>query len=132
MSQNSPDGMPTFYPYFGYKDPTAAIKFLTEAFGFEKTAEVPGDNGTIIHAEMTFGNGTIMLGTSTHDIPAPAEHGIYVFVDDIDAHYKHAETAGAKIVYPPESTEWGTRRYRCLDLEGYEWSFGNYRPSSGG
>jgi uncharacterized glyoxalase superfamily protein PhnB len=32
------------------------------------------------------------------------------------------------VVYPPEDTEWRTRRYRVLDPEGYEWSFGNYRP----
>ena len=127
MSQNNT--VPTFYPYFGYKDAAAAIEFLSEAFGFEKTAEVPGDNGTIIHAEMSFGNGAIMLGTPTNNIASPAGHGIYVFVDDVDVHYERAKAAGASIVYPPESTEWGTRRYRCLDLEGYEWSFGNYRPA---
>lgn len=131
MSQNSPHGLPTFYPYFGYKDVVAAIRFLTEAFGFETSTEIPGDNGTITHAEMTFGNGAMMLGTATSDRPQPTEHGIYVFVDDVDAHYERAKTAGATIVYPPESTEWGTRRYRCLDIERYEWSFGNYRPSSG-
>ncbi len=70
-----------------------------------------------------------MLGTSTNDIPKPAEHGIYVFMDDVDAHYERARTAGATIVFPPENTVWGTRRYRCLDPEGYEWSLGTYRPS---
>jgi uncharacterized glyoxalase superfamily protein PhnB len=128
MSQNSASGLPTFYPYFGYTDVAAAIQFLIEAFGFEKSTEIPGENATIIHAEMSFGNGALMLGTSTNDRPTPTEHGIYVFVEDVDAHYARAKTAGATIVYPPESTEWGTRRYRCLDIEGYEWSFGNYRP----
>jgi hypothetical protein len=36
--------------------------------------------------------------------------------------------AGARVVYPPEDAEWGTHRYRVLDPEGYEWSFGTYRP----
>ena len=121
--------MPTVYPYFGYRDAAAALKWLAEAFGFVKTQEILAANGTIAHAEMTFGNGAILLGTATNDIPKPAEHGIYVYVEDIDAHYERAKTAGATIVFPPENTEWGTRRYRCLDPEGYEWSFGTYRPS---
>ena len=121
--------MPTFYPYFGYRDAAAALKWLTAAFGFVKTQEIVGANGTITHAEMTFGNGAILLATSTNDIPKPTEHGIYVWVEDVDAHYERAKTAGATIVFPPENTEWGTRRYRCLDPEGYEWSFGTYRPS---
>lgn len=70
-----------------------------------------------------------MLGTSTHDIRKPVEHGIYVVVDDVDTHYERAKAVGATIVFPPENTEWGTRRYRCLDPEGYEWSFGTYRPA---
>jgi uncharacterized glyoxalase superfamily protein PhnB len=32
--------------------------------------------------------------------------------------------------YPPEETDFGTRRYRALDPEGYEWSFGSYRPAT--
>lgn len=32
MTQNVPGAMPTFYPYFGYKDAAAALTFLTEAF----------------------------------------------------------------------------------------------------
>lgn len=38
--------------------------------------------------------------------------------------------AGAKVVWEPHDTEFGTRRYRVLDLEGHEWNFGNYRPGS--
>jgi hypothetical protein len=32
--------------------------------------------------------------------------------------------------YPPEETDFGTRRYRALDPEGYEWSFRSYRPAT--
>ncbi len=58
-------------------------------------------------------------------------YGVYVYVEDEDAHYERARAAGAEIAYPPEDTDFGTRRYRALDLDGYEWSFGTYRPSSG-
>jgi uncharacterized glyoxalase superfamily protein PhnB len=35
-------------------------------------------------------------------------------------------SVAAAIVYGPQDTEFGTRRYRARDLEGYEWSFGTY------
>ncbi len=45
--------------------------------------------------------------------------------------YSAAIEAGATTsVFEPEPTEWGTERPRVLDPEGYEWSFGNYRPGS--
>jgi uncharacterized glyoxalase superfamily protein PhnB len=53
---------------------------------------------------------------------------VYVVVDDVDAAHERAAAAGARVVYPPEKTEFGTRRFRALDLEGYEWSFGSYAP----
>lgn len=45
--------------------------------------------------------------------------------------HERALGAGARVVYPPEDTEFGTRRYRTLDPEGYEWSFGSYGPTPG-
>lgn len=128
---------PTFYPYFGYRDAAAALRWLAEAFGFEIVTQNPGPDDTIAHAEMRFGNGAIMLGSYTEeqlraDPQPPIGHGIYVFVEDVDAHFARAQAAGARIVYGPEDTPWGTRRYRCLDPEGYEWSFGTYRPAGNG
>ncbi|HMN86268.1 MAG TPA: hypothetical protein PKA74_09815 [Bauldia sp.] len=42
--------------------------------------------------------------------------------------YERAIATGARSVFAPESTEWGSRRARILDLEGREWSFGTYEP----
>jgi uncharacterized glyoxalase superfamily protein PhnB len=128
--------MSSFVPYFSYRDAAAALDWLARAFGFEKTQDYRDDEGKVIHAEMTFGGGTIMLGTGEppeHDSRPPTEtsptaHGVYVVVPDADAHHERAQRAGATIVYGPEDTEFGTRRYRALDVEGYEWSFGTYRP----
>jgi uncharacterized glyoxalase superfamily protein PhnB len=53
---------------------------------------------------------------------------VYVVVDDVDAHHARAKSAGAHVMDPPEDTDFGTRRYRALDLDGYEWSFGTYQP----
>lgn len=127
---------PTIIPYCGYRDAAAALRWLAEAFGFEERQEFSAPDGTVMHAEMAFGGGVVMIGTG--EPPAegdaastsPTGHGVYVVVNDVDAHHARAEAAGARIVYGPEDTEFGTRRYRALDPEGYEWSFGTYSPSS--
>lgn len=138
MTQDLQDAAPTMFPYFVYRDAAAALEWLTVAFGFKKTQEFPAPDGTILYAEMSFGTSVIMLGTATNEQreqspwDLPAGRGIYIYVDDVDVHHERAKSAGAQIVREPEDTEFGTRRYRVLDLEGYEWSFGTYRPSVSG
>ena len=57
--------------------------------------------------------------------------GLYLALDtaaDVDSWHKRAVSAGGQEVLAPEDTEWGTRRARVLDTEGYEWSVGSHRP----
>ncbi|MGB0498550.1 MAG: VOC family protein [Rubricella sp.] len=122
-------GKPTLTPYFSYVDAKAAMAFLESAFGFEPVQSYDGEGGRLVHGEMRFGDGVIMLGTVDHP-PARQSPGVYVVVADVDAHYERAKAAGADIVYPPEDTEFGTRRYRARDIEGHEWSFGTYQPQT--
>ena len=114
-------------PYFGYKNTNAAIEYLEKAFGFVKTGGYDDEEGNPMHAEMCFGNGVVMLGQSK-DVNPGEQHGVYFVVEDVDKIYKQAIAAGAKSVLSPENTEWGARRARVKDLEGYEWSFGTYEP----
>ena len=53
----------TVIPALQYQDARAAIDFLCTAFGFEKKAVYEGEGGTIAHAELTLGNGMVMLGS---------------------------------------------------------------------
>ena len=123
--------MATFVPYFAYKDAAEAIDYLERCFGFTTSARYDSEDGSVMHAELTFGSGAIMLGSVEGD-PGPGKpgHGIYVIVGDVDAHFEQATSAGARVVYPPEDTEFGTRRWRAQDSEGYEWSFGTYAPNT--
>jgi uncharacterized glyoxalase superfamily protein PhnB len=112
--------MPTMYPYLSYRDAASALRFLEEAFGFTTNVRWDAPDGSLQHAEATFGDGALM-GTAEHPT-APLEgasvgQGIYVYVADVDAHFERARAAGARVVYPPEDTEWGTRRYRVLTLK---------------
>ena len=63
MSDNAKVTTATIIPTLRYYDAPAAIEWLCKAFGFEKLLVVPGENGTIAHAQLTFGNGMIMLSS---------------------------------------------------------------------
>jgi len=129
----------TVIPAMRYRDANAAIDWLCKAFGFEKHLVVPGENGTVAHAQLAFGNGMIMLGSAREDefgrwVKPPKETGgigtqsAYVIVEDADAHYARAKAAGAEIVMEVEDQDYGGRLYSCLDPEGHLWSFGTYDP----
>lgn len=117
-------------PYFSYVDARAAIDFLERAFGLPRLQAFDGPDGRIMHAELGYGDGVVMLGSVDAPV-AKASPGTYLVVEDVDAHHVRAREAGAEIVYPPEDTEFGTRRYRARDPEGHEWSFGSYAPGAG-
>jgi len=51
----------TVIPGLRYRNANAAIDWLCKVFGFEKKLVVPNPDGTIAHAELTFGSGMIML-----------------------------------------------------------------------
>jgi uncharacterized glyoxalase superfamily protein PhnB len=126
-------------PTLRYNNAPSAIEWLCKAFGFEKHLVVPGDNGTIEHAQLVFGNGMIMLGSVRDDAfgklqkSPTALRGVnsqsaYIIVDDADEHYVRAVAAGAKVVYDIRDQDYGGRGYSCLDLEGNLWNFGTYDP----
>jgi len=134
-----PKGSASIIPTIRFRDAPKAIEWLCEAFGFEKHLIVPGDEGHIAHAQLIYGNGMIMCGSSREDdlgklSGTPAELGgkntqsAYIIVPDADAHHARAVAAGARVVFPLKDPEHGGRGYSCLDLEGNLWHFGTYDP----
>lgn len=120
---------PKIVPYLSYIDAKAAMTFLNEAFGFETVIAAEADDGRLQHAEMRFGGGMNLMGRVDTPV-AKQSPSLYVVVDDVDAHHARAISAGTTLVYPPEDTEWGTRRYRVRDTEGHEWTFRTYQPQT--
>lgn len=129
----------TVIPTLRYRNAPAAIEWLCNTFGFEKHLVVPGDDGTIAHAELSFGNGMVMLGSVTDSefgrlIKQPDEIGgaetqsAYVIVTDADVIYKRARGAGAEVVMEIKDEDYGGRGFSCRDLEGHLWNFGTYDP----
>ena len=129
----------TIIPTLRYRDAAAAIEWLCHACGFEKHLVVPGEANTIAHAQLTFGNGMIMLGTVRDDefgklqktpeqVGGIGTQSPYIIVPDADAHHARAVAAGAKVVYALKDEDYGGRGYSCLDPEGHLWNFGTYDP----
>jgi uncharacterized glyoxalase superfamily protein PhnB len=123
-----------------YENCHAALDWLARAFGFRERARMPERDGRIGHAEMETDQGIIMLASGPPGYQSPATRckeyervrlwlmvpwvvdGVLVYVDHVDAHYERAQSAGAKILSPPEDLPYG-RLYRAEDLEGHRWMF---------
>jgi uncharacterized glyoxalase superfamily protein PhnB len=131
----------TVIPCLRYRNAPAAIDWLCSTFGFEKQAVYPNPDGTIAHAQLTFGNGMIMLGSVSDQgsdwgrlIKQPDETGgaetqsAYLIVSDADAVYARAKAAGAEILLDIKDEDYGGRGFTCRDLEGHIWNFGTYDP----
>jgi uncharacterized glyoxalase superfamily protein PhnB len=129
----------TVVPTLRYRDAAAAIDWLCNAFGFEKNLVVNGDDGAVRYAELTFGNGMIMLGPVEDSgldkfMTQPADTGgaetqiCYLFVADAAAHCARAKAADAEIVLDIDDADSNGRGYSCRDLEGHVWHFGTYDP----
>ena len=133
MPKNPPEGMPRVTPYLFYNDVGAALVWLEKTFGFERKGEIPAPDGSIMHAEMAFKDGVLMMGPANDDrgcrspstLPG-VNQSLYLYVDDVDAHFKHAKASGAAKITEPMDTFWGDRMYTVQDLEGHQWSFAEH------
>jgi uncharacterized glyoxalase superfamily protein PhnB len=118
----------TIYPYLLYHSCEDALEWLSRAFGFEETLRYTGEAGYVNHAEMRLGDARIFMGNPGEGYRNPKEQGgetigLYVYVDDVDAHYERAKSAGAEITEAPVDQEYGERRYTAVDTEGHKWFF---------
>lgn len=122
---------PSFIPSAIYKDNRAALEWLQNAFGFEPSEVLTDGGGNIVHAEMNFGDGVVMIGNEWADwtrSPLSAEgkntQRIHVRIDrGIDEHCERARRAGATIAMEPADQFYGDRTYMAVDLEGHHWTF---------
>ncbi len=114
---------PNFFPFTRFADAEGVLEWFSRAFGFKERVVYRGDEGNVHHAEMSLGPGIFMFGEGD-----PSEQGVYVAVEDVDAHYARAKAAGAEIVREIEDTPYDSREYTARDPEGHLWSFGTYRP----
>lgn len=131
MSYNPESGFPRVAPELVYQDVAAAAAWLTKAFGFRERLRFTLENGTVAHVDMELDGGVIMLAAGDEDYQNPVALGhaccnLVVFVRDVDRHYQHARSAGAKTLSKPATKPWGLRQYRAEDLEGHLFEFSQH------
>lgn len=129
----------TMIPSMRYRDAHAAIDWLCNAFGFEKQAVYEDEDGRVMHAQLTYGSGMVMLSdvkdddfgrrlAHPSDIQGRETQVVSVTVKDCKAHYERAKAAGADIIDDYAEKEYGGAGYGCRDPEGHMWWFGSYDP----
>jgi uncharacterized glyoxalase superfamily protein PhnB len=110
-------------PILVYPDVRAAVEFLETAFGFEERVQIGEDH----RAQLSFGDGALILGDVRHDRRPPRAgeetHAVMVRVDDARAHCEHARAHGATIRMEPRDFEYGERQYEAEDPFGHRWTF---------
>ena len=138
MPAPNPHGS-TIIPCLRYRDAHAAIEWLCKAFGFEKQAVYENEDGGVEHAQLTFGNGMVMLGevrdnefgqhiAQPDEISGRETQCACVIVSNCKSHYQQAKAAGALIVDDYAEKDYGGAGYSCHDPEGHLWYFGSYDP----
>ena len=138
----TPPGWPRLSSCLHYEDAVEAIDWLCAAFGFEVRLRVEDDAGRIVHSELTYGEGVIMVGQQQLDpdikpewkraMRSPAALGgantqmLMLYVDDVEAHCATARAHGATIFEEPGTHDygddyWTDRSYGALDVGGHQW-----------
>jgi uncharacterized glyoxalase superfamily protein PhnB len=140
----TPAGWPRISTALYYDDAETAIDWLCNAFGFMVRLKVAGEDGGIVHSELEYGEGLIMVGqtgrgdqgkeawqrqqASPRALEQRNTQSLCVYVDDVDAHCERARAAGAQVFREPATTDygekyWTDRSYGAQDPEGHMWWF---------
>ncbi len=122
---------PAVVPAAFYRDPRAAIAFLQKAFGFDLSMLIEDETGALVHSQLSFRDGLIMVGTEwseKHQSPASLDgrntQTTHLYLSgSVDEHCEAARAAGAVILAEPETQFYGDRTYRAADPEGHIWTF---------
>ncbi|HEY1900523.1 MAG TPA: VOC family protein [Steroidobacteraceae bacterium] len=144
----TPTGWPRLSASLAYQDPARAIDWLVVAFGFAVRIKVPDDAGGIRHSELLFGDALIMVAgertegplrvRSPKSLEGAMTQALFIYVDDIEAHYTQALACGAVVARDLATTDygadyWSDRGYSVLDPEGHSWHFAQrLRDPTGG
>ena len=129
-----PEGYHSITPYLIVKGAAAAIDFYKRAFGATELVRMPGPDGKVGHAELKIGDSPIMLADEVQEMGAVSPQtlggspvSILLYVEDVDAVFNRAISAGAKSVRPVEDKFYGDRMGSLADPFGHHWHIGTHK-----
>ena len=128
MTKPIPDGFTTVTASLTIREASKAIEFYKKAFDAKELNRFPGPDGKIMHAEIKIGNSIVMLNDEVPDMncKSPQSIGgtgssIFLYVNDADATFNKAVSAGAKPTMPLMDAFWGDRFGSIEDPFGHVW-----------
>jgi PhnB protein len=121
-----PDGYHTITPTLTLDNAATTIDWYKKAFGAEEVGRSAGPDGKIMHAELKIGDSRFMMNDVMMGGKGPKAYGgspasMWLYVEDSDALFKHAVSAGATVQMPMDDQFWGDRGGCVADPEGYSW-----------
>ena len=125
MTKPIPDGFYTITPHMIVSDAAKAIEFYKKAFGAQEMSRSTGPDGKVMHADIKIGTARffandVMMGKGPHGFGgSPASFWLYV--EDSDAFFDRAVSAGATVQMPMADQFWGDRAGLIADPAGYSW-----------
>jgi uncharacterized glyoxalase superfamily protein PhnB len=132
-SQNRSVPVDSVLPHVTYQNLGEAIQWLTRVFGFKEHYRYgDGPRG----GQMRAGSAAIQVRQAEEKEKSPTQLGygtqsLTIFVDNVDAHYIRAKSAGAKILEEPHETVYGEYQYAAEDLDGHHWLFSRHAIDRG-
>lgn len=130
MTKPIPDGYHSITPTLTIKGASEAIEFYKKAFDAKEIFRFEGPDGkSIMHAEIKIGDSAIMLndempqmGCLSPQSTGSTSSGIFMYVQDADAVFNKAVSAGAKPQMPMMDAFWGDRFGSIIDPFGHVWA----------
>lgn len=127
-----PEGYHSITPYLVIDGAAAALDWYAQAFGAKELMRMPmGDR--IGHAEMKVGDSIIMLADEfpDKDLLGPrtrggASTGFMLYVEDVDASFARAISAGAVQERAVEDQFYGDRSGGLIDPFGHRWTISTH------
>lgn len=121
-----PDGYHSVTPYLAVKGAARAIDFYRQAFGAKELFRMEGPGNMIMHAEIQIGDTRISLADDNPDggLLSPqgsSPVGLLLYVEDVDAIFPQAITAGATVMQPLADQFYGDRMGTLRDPFGHVW-----------
>jgi PhnB protein len=129
-----PDGYHSITPYLIVSDATRAIEFYKRAFGATESFRLGAPGGKVGHAELRFGDSTVMLADEFPEVEARGPQTIggspvhlLLYVEDVDAVFAAALDAGAIEARPVQDQFYGDRAGNLTDPFGHSWTIATHK-----
>ena len=114
------EGAPTLQPYLHPLRAEPVLNFMKRAFGAEELGRYAAPDGVIHHTTVRIGNAHMEMGEA-HGPYQPMPTMFYLYVEDCDALYKRAMSAGATSISEPKDQPYGDRSGGVVDPFGNKW-----------